>query len=479
MELAGLEGVAALFSEPRLGLLARIFVEERGAGLFLVGGAVRDRLLGFECPDIDLAVDCDPEEPARHAAEALGATLFPLDAKRRVFRLVGQGWSLDISPLKGRDIIEDLAARDFTVNSVALEYRPEGALLHDPLGGLKDMEAGVVRASSKKSFVDDPLRILRGFRLFAQLGWRMDAKTLSLIWGAVDRVSDIARERVRDEFFNILDSQRTFATLMSMDRYGLLPEILPELGELAGIDQGRHHRVNLFTHTFFTVAGVETLERELPRAFGGYAARVEELLGTAMVEMRTVRALLKLTALWHDLGKPETRTVDGEGDVHFYGHEKIGAHKALAAAQSLMLSNRETNIIRDLVRDHLKPAQLLRARVKKGRGVARLFGPGEERGLMLLCLFAADHLAKGGGKTLDELKEFFVGWLDFHARVLEKRRLEKPLVTGRDLLEMGFSPGPELGRVLRQVNSLFWEGDISEREEGLRLAKVHLEKQNS
>ncbi len=478
MELVGLEEVKALFSRPPLGLASRL-IPGWSARLFLVGGAVRDGFLGLECPDLDLVLDGDPERPARDTAEALGASVFPLDEKRRIFRVVGEGWTLDLAPLKERDILADLKARDFTVNSIALEHTGEEIVLHDPLGGLGDLKEGLIRVSSRDSFLDDPLRILRGFRFFASFGWRMSADTLVLIWGAVDRLEHAARERVRDEIFRVLNSQRCFVTLMSMERYGVLFQVFPELKSLEGISQGRHHRVNLFAHTLFTVAGVETLERELPKPFGSHAGPVGELLEETLVETRTVRSLLKLAALYHDLGKPDTLWTDHRGDIHFYGHERVGAEKALAAAQSLMLSNREADLIHYLVRDHLRPGQLIRARATGGRGVARLFRPGQQSALMLLSLFAADHLAKGGGKTLEELRGPFAAWLDYNVSVLGQRRLKEPLVRGGDLLEIGFSPGPELGRVLRILNSLFWEGQLRDKGEALDMAKVYLEKQNS
>ena len=174
--------------------------ELAGDGVWVVGGAVRDAILGRDVVDVDLAVSEGEREAARAIAKAAGGHAFELSAEFATWRAVApEGWHVDVARLRGPGIEADLSARDFTINAIAVPVAPAGGDPLDPTGGLADLEAGVLRAPSASAFEDDPLRLLRAARLVAELGFRLDEQTMELGRATGPRAGDPAGERQLSE----------------------------------------------------------------------------------------------------------------------------------------------------------------------------------------------------------------------------------------------------------------------------------------
>ncbi|MDY7080328.1 MAG: HDIG domain-containing protein, partial [Chloroflexota bacterium] len=392
---------------------------EHGVRIWLAGGAVRDVLLERPVHDWDFAVDRDALGLARAVADVLGGAYFPLDAERGTGRVIltaanGGRLELDFAVLRGADLEADLVARDFTINTLALD---EAGALVDLTGGKADLDARRIRATSRQAFRDDPVRLLRAVRMEAKLGFEIELQTAGWIRRDATLLAFPSAERVRDEFVRLLMVQGAATHLQRLDEFGLLSQVSPELESLKDVAQSLPHRFDVWRHTLLvadTLEGViaavvgEDVEPrilagvpsaawgDLARVLSQFAADVSAHLAVEVSGGRDRALLLKLAALLHDVGKPATWAQDEDGRIHFYNHELVGAQMAAARLQELRFSRDEVERMRVLVGQHLRPAHLARAERVTRRAVYRYFRATGCAGVDVVLLSLADHLAIWG-----------------------------------------------------------------------------------
>ncbi len=478
-----------------LALLARIggFLARQGVQGYLTGGFVRDILLGRDTADIDIAVTGDALDIAPGLAAALGGRCFPLDEVNRVGRIAipaeatrtGEKWQIDLSMITG-NIENDLSRRDFTVGAMAINLEQLDSIqLIDPFGGRDDARGGRIRAVSEAAFAADPVRLLRGIRLAAELGFTIDSETELFIQRHSHLVTAIAAERIREELVRLLLVPRSSEFLRYLDRLGLLTAIVPELAELKGVEQPPEHFWDVFNHSVETVAAVEFLLRQGTIEYVSPAVLEvvpwsEELTGHFAREVAggsTRGALLKLAALLHDIAKPRTRAVHEDGRLRFLGHARQGADIAAGILERLRFSTREARLVETMVRHHLRPGQMGQEWQPTRRAIYRYFRDTGDAGVDTLFLSLADHLATRGPK-LD-----LAGWQE-HARMVEyvlaqrqqpETILPPKLIDGHDLINvLGVRPGPRIGELLELVREAQAAGEVATREEALAFVSDRL-----
>lgn len=486
-------------------LLGRVaaWLREQNIEAYLVGGSVRDVLLGrpaHAVHDLDFAVPAGGLALARRLANQLGGAFFPLDAERDTGRVVlaeadGRRFYLDFACWRGNSLHADLADRDFTINAMALDVAQERPVVIDPFGGRADLSAGLVRAVTDRAFVDDPARTLRAVRLEAALGFRIEPHTEALLRQAIPRLDRVSRERVCDELDRILAAPGAAGHVRRLDDLGLLAAILPEVVALQGVTQPPPHCADVYQHTLLVLEALEGLFAWLwPDA--GYAPLAEATQGLERLApwRETLRlhlsrpasgdraraTLLKLAALLHDAGKPETRSQDETGRVRFFGHEQKGAAIAARALRRLRFSSQEVALVREIVAYHLRPLHLSRAEATTRRAVYRFFRDAEEAGVDVVWLGLADCLGTRGDafdpaewqRLLGVAATLLEGYFQRRQEVVSPPRL----IGGRDLMaEFGLSPGPRLGELLERVREAQAEGRVASREEALTLVRHILE----
>jgi len=487
-----------------LGRVAR-WLRDEGVEVYLVGGSVRDALLGrsaHDFHDLDFAVPAGGLVLARRLANRLDAAFFPLDTERDTGRVVltepdGLRFYLDFARWRGDSLQADLAGRDFTVNAMAIDLAQEGeTALIDPFGGQADLAAGVVRAVTDRCFADDPARMLRAVRLEAEFGFRMDLHTEALLQQAIPWLDRISRERVRDELDRILAAPGAAAHVRRLDDLGLLVAVLPEVIALKGVTQSPPHRTDVFTHTLQVLEALEGLFAWLwPDAgyvpLAGDAARAADFLSPWRDALRLhlsqltsgdrVRAtLLKLAALLHDVGKPETLSQDETDRIRFLGHEQKGTAIAARALWRLRFSGEEVALVRTTVAHHLRPLHLSKAEAVTPRSVYRFFRHARVAGVDVTLLGLADCLGTHGDAldlgewqhTLDVAATLLEGYFCRRQEVISPPKL----ISGWDLMaEFGLSSGPRVGELLERVGEAQVEGRVSTREEALALVREILQ----
>jgi poly(A) polymerase len=460
-----------------------------GSEAWLVGGAVRDRMLGRASSDVDVVVAYEPERAARALARAAGgAACFSLSDDHRSWRVVARDrrWQVDVEPLRAETLERDLALRDFTVNAIAEPL--DGGEPIDPLGGVGDLRARRLRMAGTEAFADDPLRVMRLVRVALELELEVDSNTLARARSAAPRLAGVSAERVFAELRRILACPRASTGLSLLGEIGAGAVVLPELEALHGVEQSRYHHTDVYGHTLevldWTIALGEALRgagdsralQTLAGMPGDARGELAALLDEPLADEMTREQGLRWGALLHDAAKPLTRAVAEQGGrVTFIGHDVRGAELAREALARLRASERLRAHVGALVRNHLRlgflvhePQPLSRRKVF---AYLRACSPVE---VDVTLLSIADRLATRGERS----QEAIAAHLEL-ARALLRDALEwrtngpppAPLRGNELARELGISAGPRLGELLEALLEARYAGEIATRDDAVAYAR--------
>ena len=456
---------------------ARTALETQAGSVWIVGGAIRDALLSEPVADADLAVERGREEEmARAVARVAGGSAFPLSEEFATWRAVAptDGWHLDVSGLRADSIEDDLRARDFTVNAIAVPLA--GGEPIDPTGGIADAEARLLRAASEGAFEEDPLRLLRACRLAAGLELALDERTGDLARATASHAADPAGERQFAELRGIVAGRDPLAGIRLIEELSLMPVVLPELEALRGVVQNPNHHLDVLGHTLAVLEEWLGIEADLPAFVGDLAGEVEEFLAEPLGNELDRQGALRFGALFHDLGKPETRG-EGSGYVTFIGHDEVGARIIASICRRLRTSRALSLHLQGLALHHLRLGFLIHQRPLSRRAIYDYLVATEPVSADVTLLTVADRLAaRGEGPLaspemvqahLDLAKEMLMEALAWH-----REGSPRPPLTGDELAdELGLSPGPEMGRLLEELRAEAFTGEITSRSQALERAR--------
>lgn len=472
------------------------------AEVYLVGGVVRDAYLHRPIRDIDLATPGDGGPVARRIADALGGDYYPLDSERGVGRALipweGAQIIVDVAQFRGPDLLSDLRLRDFTINAMAVAATGDRTAILDPLGGLADLDRKVLRRCAPTAIASDPVRGLRAVRASVDFGLRIERETLADVRAHAARLAETSPERIRDEFLQLLGSNKPAAALAAAQRLGLLAPIIPELDGLAAIRQGPPHQYNVWQHTLQTVERLDALLRILGPARDvrdaaniGYGAvtialahlrpKLAEHIGRTWANGRSHRTLLLLAALLHDTGKGETQEIEPDGRIRFRGHEVISERIAEETGKRLRLSNDEIARLMTIVAHHMRPHWLAEVPQLSARAMYRFWRDTGPAGVDVCLLALADYLATYG-VMLDQ--NAWLAYVEMIQRLLNRYFLEyesavapPPLLTGHHLIrEFRLEPGPRIGEILELLREAQIAGEVSSYEEALNWVQRFIER---
>ena len=418
--------------------------------------------------DLDLAVTGDPGVSARAIAAELGVHAFELSAEFGTWRVVAKdgAWQVDATALRGEAINADLGERDFTVGAVAVPLA--GGAPIDPFDGLGDLDRGVLRAVAERSFRADPLRLLRAARLAAELDLRIDPGTASLARAAAASAADPAGERQLTELRQLLGGPDPLRGLALLDDLELTAVVLPELEALRGVEQGPNHHLDVHGHTLAVLEHTLEVERDLDRFAGDRAAEVAELLAEPLADEMTRGTALRFGALFHDIGKPATRSEQG-GFVGFRGHDREGAEIVAGICGRLRASRRLAQHLRALTLHHLRLGFLIPEAPLPPRRIHEYLRATDPVGVDVTLLTVADRLSARGAGPLarPEMVEAHLSLArQMVAAALDWRRdgPPAPLLRGDELAaELGIGEGPELGGLLAELEAAQYAGEVGDR----------------
>ena len=446
----------------------------RDAGpAWIVGGAVRDAVLGREVSDLDLAVAGDPGAAARAIGQAIGEHAFELSAEFGTWRVAaaGHGWQIDVTALRGEGIEADLAERDFTIGAVAIPLA--GGEPIDPYAGLTDLADKRLRAVGEASFTADPLRLLRAARLAAEMDLSIDERTVALAQAAAARGADPAGERQLAELRQLMGGPDPLRGLRLLGELELTPVVLPEVATLQGVEQGPNHHLDVYDHTIAVLEHTLEVEGDVERFAGERAAEVEALLDEPLADEATRRTALRFGALFHDIAKPQTKA-ERDGFVGFRGHDQVGAEVIGGICKRLRASRKLTQHLQGLALHHLRLGFLIPEMPLPPRRVHAYLRATEPVAVDVTLLTVADRLsARGSGPIaapemvaahLQLAREMITAALDWR-----RQGPPEPLLRGDEIAaELGIEPGPELGSALAELEAAQFAGEVADREGALR-----------
>jgi poly(A) polymerase len=436
-------------------------LRDHGHQAYLVGGCVRDLLLGREPADYDVATSATPEQvmrifPQTYAVGAqFGVVLVPVAENPSVPSVVDRAdvnhrertvevatFRSDMGYSDGRHPDEvrfskdpqlDVQRRDFTINGLLLDPIKDEVL--DFVGGRKDLEAGVVRTigDPERRFAEDKLRMMRAVRFAARFGYVIEAQTLASIQKLAPQIHQVSRERVRDELTKMLIEGHARQAFLLLDETGLLHEVLPEIEAMKGVEQPPqfHPEGDVFVHTLLLL---DKLHHPWP-------------------------ATLAWGALLHDVGKPPTFRVAPDR-IRFDGHVDVGVKMAEEICHRLRFSSRDTDQILALVKNHMRFAHAMQMSQSTFKKFVRL--PRFEEHLELHRI---DCEASHGNLTTYRFTREKIGSMSPQAM------RPQPLVTGDDLIAAGYMPGPRFKEILDTVEDRQLEGDLRDHNEAMEFVK--------
>ncbi len=433
------------------------------ARAWLVGGALRDRLLGRPVDDLDLVIDGDVRAAAKRLAREARGPAFELSDDFGAWRVIGPGrvWQADLSPLHGGSLEADLALRDFTINAMAEPLTGEGLI--DLFGGAQDLEARTLRAVSPAAFDADPLRVMRLARIACELRLDAEPETVAAARQRAPLLERVSPERIFAELRRVVVAEDALDGLRLLDDLGALDVVLPELTALRGVEQTVYHHLDAFGHTLEVLERAIELEREAE-------PRVRAFLAEPLADEMPRAGGLRFAALLHDIGKPPTQTPNPKGGYGFPGHDRVGDGMVRAVLTRLRASEKLRAYVAALTRHHLRPGFLVHARPLHPRAVYGYLKATEPVAADTLLLSIADRRATRGrkhdeaiAKHLELAGELLPAALDWH-----EHGPPRPLIRGDDLArELGIAPGPDLGRLLAELAEAQYAGEVTSREEAL------------
>lgn len=485
-----------------------------GLTVYLVGGAVRDALLGRAIHDLDFALEQDAIKIARKVANSLAriktegihkADFYPLDSERDTGRVIvtyedGSRILMDFAAYRGSNLEADILGRDFTLNAIALNLADN--TIHDPLSGAMDLKEKRLRACSATAFTNDPVRILRGVRLAANFGFHIMTGTRKAMKEAAGLLENVSAERTRDEFFRILDGAQPAACLRALDLLGALDKVLPELSSLKDVEQPPPHILKVWEHTLATVRHLETTLAALTRDYnpdtasdlfnglmvlriGRYRQQIGETYASPLTGDRSMRSLLFMAALYHDIAKPLTMKADDEGQLRFWEHDQQGAEIAARRGHALAMSNEEVTRLGTIIRNHMRIIYHTTRLVKEDklpsrRAVYRFFRDTGPAGVDICLLSLADLRAtyeqtlpqETWDAALEVVRVMLENWFEKPAESIDPA----PLINGDDLMrELNLQPGKEIGEILEAIREAQAMGNISTPKQAMDLARKMLQ----
>ncbi len=465
----------------------------RSIKAYLVGGYIRDALLGLHPKDADLMFEGDSNSQliGELISEKFGSTLVRFEKHMIVYRITVNNNQYDLADLLDKTIVDDQLRRDFTINSLAVEIgsfvqnpNPDISDILDASNGIEDLHQGIIRINSKQVLKDDPLRIARMFRFERQLDFTIDPDSYNAVDEFTSGFSDISGERVRDEFFQILNRPKTTETLLKMDEVGLLSSMFPEIEIMKGVSQNEYHHLDVFEHSICAVREFENVLKFDSPITEPYSARLTELVQSEMVPSRNRAALMKLALLFHDIGKPGARAVREDGKITFIGHNKLGVEIIEPYLDYLHLSRRERVFINNLIDGHLRPGFLDPDSPTLSKAIFRFFDRYADCGIDIVLISIADRLAAQGEKVDDAVNQRHdqIAAILLDAYFNQNKLLVRPtdLIDGNNLMrELDLESGKRIGILLKVIKEGQASGEVLTYDDAIEYAKRFMNESDS
>lgn len=440
--------------------------------IYVVGGTVRDFLMGKISYDRDLiVVDEDAKSFSQKVAEFFDGVFIPLDEENKIYRIVLKDKKnfLDITNPIGGNLEEDIMRRDITINAIAVNIKT-GKIPSFCEFGIQDIQNKIIREIKEENFTDDPLRILRVYRFYANLGFEISPELLNITKKHASLINKPAKERIEYELMKLFDGEFAAQALLKMDESEILEIIFPFVKELKQVPPNLHHHLDLFNHSIETVNQVQKFYKISPK-------EVQEHLKKVDFGGFSRLAHLKLAALMHDIGKFSTWTIEPDTGRHrFIKHEDVGAKLATPILKKMCFSNKQIDYISYIIKKHMYPTAVVSAPELNDKVMMRYVRKSADNAIDTIIIAKADRVSAQGPEITKELVEENITLLDkllqFYLNTKETLAPLPKLIDGREVMSiLNINPSPMLGKILNELHEAQISGDILTKDDAVRFIK--------
>jgi poly(A) polymerase len=465
---------------PRISLIAAL-ARKRNINVWLVGGFLRDTYLGRrkQLCDFDFCVEKNTLSVVKEFAKSISAKFIVLDDAQKSYRVILKKknivYTYDFSLMRAESFRDDLALRDFSINTLAVNLKGPRNKLIDYFGAREDIDSKLIRVIGNQVLRHDPLRILRAFSFAANYCFSIEHKTLDAIIKYRRLIKKVSSERINEELFKILGAESSFKTIKMMSDLKIIDEVIPCITRTRRVFQGAYHHLDVWEHSLETLRQFELLySRKLKRN--------QEILAYILENVSSGHRrlqILKLSCILHDIGKPQARKRVKKKTI-FHTHEKIGYALAEKFAIALRFSLREIDILKKLIFWHLRPGYLADQINPSKRAIYHFFRDTGEEGVAVILLSLSDWRATRGPLTNAQKRKrhekIMFGLIDEYFLEKKKKPLPK-IVDGHDIMrKFKIGSGPVIGVILKKIKEEQALGKLKNKSDAYRLAKAIIRK---
>ena len=442
-----------------------------GRQAYIVGGFVRDILTGKISPDRDLIiVENELEIFCRNLSDKLNGFFIELDKVNSIYRIVLDDKInyIDITKPIENDFEKDIKRRDLTINAVAYDINNDEII--DLVGGINDIKNGIIKGICDENFSDDPLRLLRIFRFYAQTGFKIDNHLLELSKKLCKRINEPAKERITVELLKLFEGEYTADALLKLNECSLLEEIFPIYKDVKKIPPNTHHHLDLFHHLVETVNQIQILYNQADD-------EIKKYFETSQFGAVKQLAFVKLAGFLHDIGKPYCWTIEEDTGRHrFIKHDEIGSQKVVPILKDLKFSKKQIEYIKTLIKYHIYPSSMVCAPDVNEKAYMRFYRKMDNCVIDVIYLAKADRLSAQGIHVTKEMTENNINalthLLDNYLKIKKDIKPLPKLIDGNDIMEiLKIKQSPELGEIINALKEAQLSGDIVNKTDAIAFIK--------
>lgn len=438
---------------------------------YVVGGFVRDILMGKTSPDRDLIVcNCDVKQFSKKLADELNGHYIELDTLNNIYRIVLEDKVnyIDVTCPIENDFEKDIKRRDLTINAIAYDLNKSKFI--DLVGGIDDIKNQKICSIQDKNFEDDPLRLIRIFRFYAKTGFKIDKSLIELSKKLCKRINEPAKERVSVELLKLFEGEYSDLALIEMDICGLLEELFPIYKEVKKVPKNSHHHLDLIHHLIESVRQVQLLYSQANQ-------EVKEYLQAKNYGAVEQIAFLKLATFLHDIGKPSTWTIEEDTGRHrFIKHDDVGSQLVVPILKEFKFSKKQIEYVKMLIKYHIYPSGLFCSEDVTDKAIMKFYRKMDGYVIDVILLAMADRLSARGEQITDEIVEKNINSLtkllnDYLSIQKDIKPLPK-LLDGLDVMEiLQIKQGPELGKIINELKEAQISGMVNNKQEAIDFVK--------